>query len=129
MTRRRWLALAGVAVAAPFVAAYGALVGRTTALRSSPRRVTIPADLQQDVTFVEDLIVCRTAGGVRVMSARCTHLGCQISRQADGVLVCPCHGSRFRLDGSVAQGPAARPLETLQPRVDPRTGALIVLVT
>jgi len=28
----------------------------------------------------------------------------------DGVFACPCHGSRFASDGSVAQGPAARPL-------------------
>lgn len=35
-----------------------------------------------------------------------------MSTVADGTINCPCHGSKFNLDGSVAQGPAARPLDT-----------------
>lgn len=41
----------------------------------------------------------------------CTHLGCQPAWDPQkGNLVCPCHGSRFDLKGSVLKGPAARPL-------------------
>jgi nucleotide-binding universal stress UspA family protein len=50
-------------------------------------------------------------GEVQVFSAKCTHLGCTVAWNAgDGVFACPCHGSRFASDGSVVQGPAARPL-------------------
>jgi Rieske Fe-S protein len=28
----------------------------------------------------------------------------------DGLIECPCHGSRYRLDGTVAGGPAPRAL-------------------
>ncbi|MFD4987714.1 FAD-dependent oxidoreductase [Streptomyces sp. NPDC058374] len=53
-------------------------------------------------------------GTVRAVSARCTHLGCLVSfNQAETAWECPCHGSRFDVDGAVLQGPATRPLEEL----------------
>jgi nitrite reductase/ring-hydroxylating ferredoxin subunit/uncharacterized membrane protein len=49
---------------------------------------------------------------------RCSHRGCSLQEgelRGDTV-VCPCHGSTFRLDGSIAKGPATSP----QPRFDVR---------
>jgi glycine/D-amino acid oxidase-like deaminating enzyme/nitrite reductase/ring-hydroxylating ferredoxin subunit len=52
------------------------------------------------------------AGAVHAVSARCTHLGCIVHfNDAERAWECPCHGSRFAIDGSVMQGPANRPLE------------------
>lgn len=58
--------------------------------------------------------VHRTAEGeIMALSARCTHLGCLVRfNDAEGAWECPCHGSRFAVDGSVIQGPATRPLES-----------------
>ncbi|MEI7031703.1 FAD-dependent oxidoreductase [Streptomyces pratensis] len=53
-------------------------------------------------------------GTVRAVSARCTHLGCLVAfNEAETAWECPCHGSRFGVDGSVLQGPAVRPLEEM----------------
>lgn len=44
-------------------------------------------------------------------STTCTHQGCTVNEIRNGVIRCPCHGSRFRItDGSVQRGPAQQPL-------------------
>jgi Rieske Fe-S protein len=66
-----------------------------------------------------DTVVTQPAAGSFLgFSARCTHVGCLVNQVADGLIKCPCHGSSFRLDGTVASGPAARPLDSRPIRVD-----------
>jgi Rieske Fe-S protein len=51
-------------------------------------------------------------GNVTALSARCTHMGCLVGfNPAERSWDCPCHGSRFALDGQVLEGPAVAPLE------------------
>jgi cytochrome b6-f complex iron-sulfur subunit len=59
--------------------------------------------------------VVRRHDGFRALSSVCTHLGC-VTRYQPGeeIIACPCHGSRFSLDGEVLAGPAPRPLPWLQ---------------
>lgn len=50
-------------------------------------------------------------GCLHAVSARCTHLGCQLAwNAADTSWDCPCHGSRFTVEGDILNGPATRPL-------------------
>lgn len=55
-------------------------------------------------------------------SAICTHLGCTVNAELedDGVIVCPCHGSRFdpAAGAAVLNGPANRPLPALPIRLE-----------
>jgi Rieske Fe-S protein len=51
----------------------------------------------------------------KAFSAICTHQGCTVSAVADGTINCPCHGSKYHIaDGSVAGGPAPKPLPAEQ---------------
>jgi len=51
-------------------------------------------------------------GGLHAVSMRCTHLGCLLRfNAAERSWDCPCHGSRFDVDGAVLEGPAVDPLE------------------
>jgi Rieske Fe-S protein len=59
------------------------------------------------------------AGTFKAFSAVCTHQGCLVTEVEGGNIVCPCHGSAFKIaDGSVAQGPASRPLSAKKITVD-----------
>jgi len=50
-------------------------------------------------------------GELRAVSAACTHLGCLVGfNDEEKAWECPCHGSRFALDGAVLNGPATTPL-------------------
>lgn len=51
-------------------------------------------------------------GVVHAVSPNCTHLGCRLSFNSElKSWDCPCHGSRFDIDGRVIDNPALRNLE------------------
>lgn len=58
-------------------------------------------------------------GEFRAFSAVCTHQGCAVASVENGLIDCPCHGSKFKIeDGSVTQGPATKPLPEQQITVE-----------
>ncbi len=58
-------------------------------------------------------VLLQTAKGFKALSLVCPHLGCTVETQPDG-FACPCHGSRFSLQGQLVRGPAAKPLTVLR---------------
>ena len=79
-------------------------------------------------TFQEKVIawVVRTdERNVVAYSPQCTHFGCAYHWEATrNQFVCPCHESRFSIDGKVLGGPAARPLDRYSVRVE--NGKLLI---
>jgi cytochrome b6-f complex iron-sulfur subunit len=79
----------------------------------------------------QKVYVVRTAKGFFALSAVCTHLGCMTRFESplppeggEKSFFCPCHGSRFSLEGAVVGGPAPRALPRL--KVTLEGGALVV---
>lgn len=64
------------------------------------------------VEALELVVTQPEAGRFTGLSAVCTHTGCIVNRVEGATLVCPCHGSRYGLDGAVQQGPAPRALDS-----------------
>lgn len=70
---------------------------------------SVTQDLQSGIYIV------RGPEGLYAMSAVCTHLGCLTAWKPElDMVACPCHGSKFRRDGSKIEGPAPRPLRWLK---------------
>jgi cytochrome b6-f complex iron-sulfur subunit/menaquinol-cytochrome c reductase iron-sulfur subunit len=60
----------------------------------------------------------RAGDTVRALSAECPHLGCAIDKSGDGTaFACPCHTSRFTLDGKAEGGPSPRAMDEIAARV------------
>jgi nucleotide-binding universal stress UspA family protein/nitrite reductase/ring-hydroxylating ferredoxin subunit len=54
-------------------------------------------------------------GTIIALSPRCQHMGCTVDwNDADRTWDCPCHGSRYRFDGTVIRGPAKRDLDRIE---------------
>lgn len=79
---------------------------------AAPQPLTKTADVPvgSGVILGDTVVTQPTAGDFKGFSSVCTHAGCKVNEVVDGTIVCPCHGSRFNLDGSVAKGPAKEPL-------------------
>jgi Rieske Fe-S protein len=52
-----------------------------------------------------------------VTNTECTHLSCKVERDGTGYL-CPCHSSRFAIDGAYQSGPAQEDLTSYEFDID-----------
>ena len=56
--------------------------------------------------------VYKSAGKVNKLSPICKHLGCIVDfNSKEKTWDCPCHGSRYKADGTVFKGPSKKNLE------------------
>jgi len=125
--RRRFLRWIGGGLLGLIALFFGSMVKRKLyRLKSEQHPVRLPLDLPQGVTFHEDIIINRDGNSYRTMSARCNHLGCIVDRKEGEHLVCPCHGSRYSLDGRVLNGPATHDLVCLHHRINAKEKSLII---
>jgi Rieske Fe-S protein len=79
---------------------------------------------------VSILVANTTSQGLRAYGAYCPHAGCEVAWDdgADSV-VCPCHLSRFSVDGTVTHPPARGNLDTGPAKLTPDGSELIVDVS
>lgn len=121
MPRRDWLGLSALWTmsATLLFGLVGMLRLPKAAVLASPSkkfRLSLPENMAAGEPFVPPgraVAVYRDAEGVYAVSTICTHLGCVVKANAEG-LECPCHGSRFAVDGTVTRGPAPRALPWLK---------------
>ena len=81
-----------------------------------PRVVKVNKVVPVDGFVLEhDFILFVGQAGPWAVSRKCTHLGCRLNYQEkEGVLVCPCHHSRFNKEGVRLSGPAKKNLPRFQ---------------
>jgi Rieske Fe-S protein len=85
----------------------------------------IPVGSGKIFTAEKVVVTQPTAGDFKAFSAVCTHMGCIVSKIANGTIDCPCHGSQYSINnGAVVAGPAPRPLAAEAIKI---SGANIIL--
>ncbi|MGM0384721.1 MAG: ubiquinol-cytochrome c reductase iron-sulfur subunit [Actinomycetota bacterium] len=125
-TRRHLLAAAALgAVGAPLLAACGDT--------SEPAPTAEDATAGDAIASLEELpdggaavvmtatgspvVLLRNGDTVTALSGVCTHQGCTVRSEGENLL-CPCHGSKFGLDGVPFEGPAQDPLPPIDVTVE-----------
>ena len=84
-----------------------------------PGSVTLAADQKVYIVRAKE-------GYFYALSAVCTHLGCITNwKPEEGIIACPCHGSKFDTEGNRIAGPAPRPLPRFSMVLDDQ-GQLVV---
>jgi len=64
-------------------------------------------------------VVKMASGTIVAFGPQCTHLGCAYHwEESKDEFLCPCHASLFAMDGKVVSGPAPRPLDRYQVRLE-----------
>ena len=81
---------------------------------------------RQAATIIDEAqaILIPTGEGLQAFSLVCPHLGCVVELRKNE-FICPCHNSKFDLQGTLKKGPAATGLRPLLLEVD-ETGHLIL---
>jgi len=97
---------------------------------STSFKVGNPSDFPPDSVTLDTrqkvFIVREREGYFYALSAVCTHLGCIANwRPEEGLIACPCHGSKFDKRGRVLTGPAPKALPRFQITLDDK-GTLTV---
>ena len=79
-----------------------------------PKFVKVNKVLKEGGFIIEpDFILFDTDAEPIAVSRTCTHLGCKLNyHELEGLLICPCHKSRFGKDGKRLDGPARLDLPT-----------------
>lgn len=123
MTRRSVLAILAVGGAA--AGGVAAMLRYVVPARPEPglrfSAAELPAEGAVSIMRGDTPVAIANAGDGAIVAfvPRCTHLGCTLIWKADGPVFegnaayfdCPCHSSRFAIDGRVLNGPAARDLD------------------
>ncbi|MBI4127757.1 MAG: Rieske 2Fe-2S domain-containing protein [Parcubacteria group bacterium] len=63
--------------------------------------------------------VVNPQGKIKTLSTVCPHAACDVEwNDSEKTWDCPCHGSRFKADGSLLQGPAVRGLDPVKAEIE-----------
>jgi Rieske Fe-S protein len=112
-TRRDFFSMLVPALSVPAILWWLFTGNRSRDLGQGPGQLVVKGEVPAGVSFYNGIVLVKEEDRLRAFEARCTHLGCAITKTEGRVLVCQCHGSRFDLNGHPVQGPARKPLREL----------------
>lgn len=128
MNRKKFLKILFTSFALGVVYLWNRLTESVSASVKNKNQITVPDDFPLGVTVTENFIVVKSKDQFKILSPKCTHLGCRITSNINNIFTCPCHGSQFNLDGEVLKGPAMKQLKELNYKVDKNKNQIIIFI-
>lgn len=126
ISRKTFFKWASLALTLPFFKVWHNTVSQNKAFASTIQTLEIEPDLPDGIHFFNRVILVKDESGIKLYSSKCTHLGCKINKVENGELVCPCHGSRYNLDGFPVKGPSVKQLTIIDFQTDFSNGSLVL---
>jgi Rieske Fe-S protein len=75
-------------------------------------------EIPNGISFHDKFFIIKKSSSIKVFSSKCSHLGCIIRNAEGNEFVCPCHGSKYNINGEAVRGPAQKPLPELKFKID-----------
>jgi Rieske Fe-S protein len=123
-SRRFFIKALGVGIGTACLGMWGSMVN-IQQKNTGKKTISISLKDNREVIFHDECIIINMEQPL-VFSSYCTHLGCRIQNFENGQLICPCHGSSFDLNGKPQKGPAIKPLQELEFKLNPETKTLTI---
>jgi cytochrome b6-f complex iron-sulfur subunit len=101
-------------------------IGKFIFFSDSPnQKIILPLrNINNGITYLKQkqVFVYRKNDNIDIYDAHCTHMGCilNFNNQTDQ-FNCPCHKSRFDIDGTKLRGPAKRDLDKIAFKIKNKT--------
>jgi cytochrome b6-f complex iron-sulfur subunit len=126
ISRKSFLKKLGIAALIPFGAAWYSSVARDVAYSRINKVKLKYSEIENGITFKDDIIINKEDNQIKIFSSRCSHLGCKLNKMDKSEIVCPCHGSRFSVEGKVLKGPADNNLKELSYSVNKSAKEIVI---
>ena len=81
---------------------------------STIQELRMSKNIPSGLSISNEVIFYKSEQGLKIYSAKCTHLGCKINQVEGDEIVCPCHGSRYNIEGKPIKGPSIKSLKELE---------------
>lgn len=117
-SRRKFIKSLFVFLSLPLTWLWNSSVKRSNEVYSENKRVDLINDIPNGVSIRNDFIFVKQNARLKIFSTKCSHLGCKIKHTERNEFVCPCHGSRYGLNGEVLKGPAQNSLKLLKFKIE-----------
>lgn len=129
INRKTFFKWASVSLAIPVVYVWNSSVKNHKKFSQQEQILEIEEAIPEGVHFFGRVILVKKSKSYKLMSSKCTHLGCEIDKMENGEMVCPCHGSRYDKNGRPVKGPATENLKEIEYELAQVDGRLIFRYT